>query len=520
MKYLSVCSGIEAATVAWHELGWQPVGFSEIEKFPNAVLEHHYPDVPNYGDMTDHEGWPTADLDVLVGGTPCQSFSVAGLRKGMADPRGNLALIYLAIADQYRPRWLVWENVPGVLSSDGGRDFGSIIGGMVELGYCPAWRVLDAQYFGVPQRRRRVFVVASSRDWRDSAAVLFEPESLLRNPAPSREPRQGSAGDVAKSTGGSSGGMTPMGPGGEDISHALSSRDAKGPCSNLAQATLLVGALDTSDGLKWGSDQWVAQNKAIVECNPVTFNWQNGGGYGEANEGLGIAEDQAGPESASQVQAVAYGLPGNWIGRKPENGGNAVEPMKNLSPSLTAADRHAVAFNLHGGSKRKDRPDGGFYTEETDVAKPLDTAGINPTANQGGTAIAVAHETGQGYWQQEEYSGPLRAEGENRPSRPSHVVMEPAVAFRENQRAEVSEHKIADALLSGGGKPGNGYPAIRQGFQVRRLMPIECERLQGFPDNYTNIPGASDSARYKALGNSMAVPVMYWIGKRINDYEM
>ena len=271
-----------------------------------------------------------------------------------------------------------------------------------------------------------------------------------------------------------------MGPGGEDISHALSSRDAKGPCSNLAQATLLVGALDTSDGLKWGSDQWVAQNKAIVECNPVTFNWQNGGGYGEANEGLGIAEDQAGPESASQVQAVAYGLPGNWIGRKPENGGNAVEPMKNLSPSLTAADRHAVAFNLHGGSKRKDRPDGGFYTEETDVAKPLDTAGINPTANQGGTAVA----------------------------------------FRENQRAEVSEHKIADALLSGGGKPGNGYPAIRQGFQVRRLMPIECERLQGFPDNYTNIPGASDSARYKALGNSMAVPVMYWIGKRINDYEM
>lgn len=303
-----------------------------------------------------------------------------------------------------------------------------------------------------------------------------------------------------------------MGPGGEDISHALSSRDAKGPCSNLAQATLLVGALDTSDGLKWGSDQWVAQNKAIVECNPVTFNWQNGGGYGEANEGLGIAEDQAGPESASQVQAVAYGLPGNWIGRKPENGGNAVEPMKNLSPNLTAADRHAVAYGFKPGQGSKARSDGA--SEELSPTLSSDSGG------NAVPAVAVAHETGHGYWQQKEYSGTLRAGGENRPSSPSHVVMEPAVAFRENQRAEVSEHKIADALLSGGGKPGNGYPAIRQGFQVRRLMPIECERLQGFPDNYTNIPGASDSARYKALGNSMAVPVMYWIGKRINDYEM
>ena len=224
MKYLSVCAGIEAATVAWHPLGWTPVGFSEIEKFPSAVLAHHYPDVPNYGDMLDHERWEgicdcvqgraersggrgvrnggsSADtsggkqridsgpsnrnhtreencerckrpiIDVLVGGTPCQSFSVAGLRQGMRDPRGNLALTYLAIAEQYRPTWLVWENVPGVCRVDGGRDFGSIIGGMVELGYSPCWRVLDAQYFGVPQRRRRVFVVASSRDWRDSAEV-------------------------------------------------------------------------------------------------------------------------------------------------------------------------------------------------------------------------------------------------------------------------------------------------------------------------------------------------------------
>ena len=204
MNYLSVCSGIEAATVAWHPLGWKPTAFAEIEKFPSAVLAHHYPHVPNFGDMTKFKDWPDAAPDVLVGGTPCQSFSVAGLRKGMADPRGNLALVYLGIADRYRPEWLLWENVPGVLSSNGGRDFGSILGGMAELGYGFAFRVLDAQYvrvdgFGraVPQRRRRVFVVGhSGADWRRAAAVLFDAESLRWGVAPRREARQGAASAV------------------------------------------------------------------------------------------------------------------------------------------------------------------------------------------------------------------------------------------------------------------------------------------------------------------------------------
>ena len=184
MKYLSVCSGIEAATVAWHPLGWEPVAFSEIEKFPSAVLAHHYPDTPNWGDLTRFKEWPDATVDVLVGGTPCQSFSVAGLRKGLDDPRGNLALTFLALAERYRPRWIVWENVPGVLSSSGGRDFGSFLGGLVELGYGFAYRVLDAQFFGVAQRRRRVFVVGHFGDWRSAAAVLFEPESLRGDSAP------------------------------------------------------------------------------------------------------------------------------------------------------------------------------------------------------------------------------------------------------------------------------------------------------------------------------------------------
>ncbi len=181
MRYGSVCSGIEAASAAWEPLGWQPAWFAEIETFPAAVLAHRWPSVPNHGDMTKFKEWPDATIDILVGGTPCQSFSVAGLRKGLDDPRGNLMLTYLAIAARYRPRWLVWENVPGVLSSNGGRDFAAFLTGLGQLGYGFAYRVLDAQYFGVPQRRRRVFVVGCLGSWRRAAAVLFERESLQRN---------------------------------------------------------------------------------------------------------------------------------------------------------------------------------------------------------------------------------------------------------------------------------------------------------------------------------------------------
>ena len=192
MKYGSVCSGVEAATVAWHGLGFEPQWFSEVDAFPSAVLQHHYPSIPNHGDMTKFKEWNTDEqtIDLLVGGTPCQSFSVAGLRQGLEDPRGNLMLTYLAMADKFKPKWLVWENVPGVLSSNGGRDFGTFIGALGKIGYGFSWRILDAQYFGVPQRRRRVFVVGCLGDWRSAASVLFESESLSGHPAPSRETRQ------------------------------------------------------------------------------------------------------------------------------------------------------------------------------------------------------------------------------------------------------------------------------------------------------------------------------------------
>lgn len=228
MRFGSVCSGIEAASCAWHPFGWETQFVSEIEPFPSAVLAHHYPTVTNHGDMTKFKDWPDATLDLLVGGTPCQSFSVAGLRKGLADPRGNLMLTYLAIAERFAPRWLVWENVPGVLSSNGGRDFGTLLGGLAELGYGFAYRVLDAQYFGIPQQRRRVFVVARLGDWRSAAAVLFERSSLSGLPSKNRD-------------------------------------DSVSDVDWWAGKGRVLNCIDASYGAKWGSNQWYARGHVIVD---------------------------------------------------------------------------------------------------------------------------------------------------------------------------------------------------------------------------------------------------------------
>ena len=316
MVFGSVCSGIEAASVAWVPLGWRAAFLSEIEAFPRAVLKHRHPSASLRGDFREIQVGDHEAIDVFVGGTPCQSFSVAGLRRGMADERGNLALEYLRLADRLRPEWLVWENVPGVLSSNSGRDFGAFLGGLGQLGYGWAYRVLDAQHFGVAQRRRRVFVVGHAGDWRRAAAVLFEPASLRGHPAPSRET-------------------------GEKVARCA---------------------------------RWRAAN---------------------------------GSEVAGTINA---------------------------------------AF----GSK----------------------AGLDNQHIDNGCPLFVAHT--------------LRASG-------------------------------FDASEDG---TGRGTPLVPiEAAGVRRLTPRECERLQGFPDDYTLVPwrggAATDGPRYKALGNSMAVPVMRWIGRRI-----
>ena len=317
MRYLSVCSGIEAATVAWHSLGWTPVAFSEIESFPAAVLAHHYPKVPNLGDMTKYEEWPDEPINLLVGGTPCQSFSVAGLRKGLADPRGNLMLTYGAIARRFRPRWLVWENVPGVLSSNGGRDFGIFLGMLAELGYGFAYRVLDAQYFGVAQRRRRVFVVANARSWQRAAAVLFESHSLQGHPAPSRETRKDVAGTFTARA--NSGGWS------QDVDLAASGYMQVAQC------------LTAGTGLRFDPE---------TETLPV-------------------------------AQSIAYPMHGGMIGRQEQNGPNGSGFGEECDPSYTltaggqvrhgvAAIMQPVASNQTAGTLRAN-PGSGFGSNGTPV---------------------------------------------------------------------------------------------------------------------------------------------------------
>lgn len=201
MRYGTVCSGVEAFGPAWEAMGYECAFHAEIAAHPAAVLRYHYPTIPNYGDFTTIEASDATRIDVLCGGTPCQDFSVAGLRKGLAGKRGSLTLEFAGLAERLRPRWLVWENVPGVLSADGGRAFGQFLSLLAELGYYATYRVLDAQHFGVPQRRRRVFLVGYLGDWRPAAAVLLESESLRRHPAPSRNAWQNIAPTLTRRAG-------------------------------------------------------------------------------------------------------------------------------------------------------------------------------------------------------------------------------------------------------------------------------------------------------------------------------
>jgi DNA (cytosine-5)-methyltransferase 1 len=377
MKFLSLCSGIEAASVAWKALGWSAAGFSEIEPYPCALLKHHYPNVLNFGDMNNFEHWDygsVGTIDLLCAGTPCQSFSVAGLRAGLADPRGNLMLTFGAIADAVGAKWLVWENVAGVLYSNGGRDFGTFLEMLAKLGYGFAYKVYDAQYFGLAQRRKRVFVVGYFGDWRRAAAVLFERHSLRGNTAPSREARKDIAATLKASTGGVSGqeGSGIVAVPHADISPALKARDSKGP---------------SSDG---------------------------------------------------------------------DGDGAILVPM---------------AYRIAG--------DGAVYSEGSKSA-PL-TTGTDKSAN------VICFDTTQ-------------------------------IASPEN-RANLTKTDVQAVAFSGSEKKGPDSYA----WKVRRLTPLECERLMGFPNGYTQIPykgkPTADTPRYKALGNSWAVPNVAWIGRRIAQVD-
>jgi DNA (cytosine-5)-methyltransferase 1 len=469
MKYLSVCSGIEAATVAWHDLGWTPVAFSEIEPFPSAVLKHHYPHVPNVGDMTKFKEWNLEPINLLVGGTPCQSFSVAGLRKGLDDPRGNLMLTFLAIAERERPKWIVWENVPGVLSSNGGRDFGTFLAALGELGYGWAYRVLDAQWFGVAQRRRRVFVVGCLGDQAGAAAVLFESESVCRDTPPSREARQVSP----RSVGG--------GPADGSISGAVTRKWAKGSggpagdeCYNMV-AQEVVAALTASGrgvertGESRGQDPLVAVAQPVAQ--PITFGAQ----MSVPQTDVDMVQTLQAKNPMAVAQPVAFKVRG---GVAVDSAGKAAGKGY-LGSEETAFTLAATQDQWIGQPVGTDCYNGAITGE---VAATIGTPGSS--VNASGPTVMQAVDVKQVQW----------ASGGGQ-----------------------VENDTAQALRAGA---EYNYQFARVAMQVRRLTPTECERLQGFPDGYTNIPWrkkdeAPDGPRYKALGNSMAVPCMKWIGERI-----
>jgi DNA (cytosine-5)-methyltransferase 1 len=418
MNYLSVCSGIEAATCAWHNLGWNSVGFSEIEPFPSAVLKHHYPSVLNLGDMTKYKEWNLDSVGLLVGGTPCQSFSVAGLRKGLEDPRGNLALTYVGILDKFRPKWCIWENVPGVLSSNGGRDFGSFLGAVAELGYGFAYRVLDAQNFGVPQRRRRVFVVGCLGSWDSAARVLFESESLCGDIKKSRSPKQETTRAFIPS-----------------VAHCLQTT-----CNDYSRA----------DGFNMIAYETHPADSRVKEmgdvCQTVTSRWGTGGG------------------NVPIVQKV---------------------------------------YESHAQDAR--------YNELKTVCST-----VSATYGMGGGNVPLVQA----------YSIREDAKANNFSATPLEVTpalqaMQPSVQSHHAQTFVVGALCARDYKGVGNQYVQEGKCIVESPMAVRRLTPKECERLQGFKDDYTVIPwkkGESpDGHRYKALGNSMAVPVMKWIGERINE---
>ena len=489
IRFGSVCSGIEAASVAWHPLGWEAAWLSEIEPFPCAVLKHHYPQVPNLGDMTllpnRIASGEVEAPDVFCGGTPCQAFSVAGLRQSLDDSRGNLSLIFCEIANaidnirliqQSNPAIIFWENVPGVLNTKDNA-FGCFLAGLAgesdalipsggrwtDAGFIDgpkravAWRVLDAQYFGLAQRRKRVFVIASARDDFDPAEVLFEFDGVRRDIAPSRETRKEVAADAIPSFeyGGSN----------KECADTVTSKWAKGSGGPSGNECGLFVAHKVYENHPADS-----QVKEMGEtCTTVTSRWGTGGG------------NVPFVQEVHPIHPQALQFEGGGKNRNNDGKGNGLGIGKNGEPinTLTTVDRHMVAYS------------------QVFVAQPI------VLEDQGGSVINTS-QTG--------IVGTLRRESHGH--EPSIIA-----GFLPTQGSKAQgigwAEEQAPTLRAGCDSYG-----LHSNMAVRRLTPKECERLQGFPDGYTDIrpkgKDTPDGSRYKALGNSWAVPVVAWIGKRIN----
>lgn len=526
---------MEAATVAWHPLGWTPLAFSEIEPFPKALLQYKYPNIPNYGDLTKFDEWPLSvgNVDLVVGGTPCQAWSVAGKRLGLDDPRGRVALAYAGLIEKHRPRWIVWENVPGVYSAGkpGGADFAAFVGTLAKLGYHIAYRTLNAEYFGVPQRRRRCILVGYLGDWRPAAAVLFEPESLRRDIKKGRKKGEGIASGPQSGPGPSD----PRGcwwDGGQ-ISQTLDAVLSKGqtmPDKNRFPAVLqpVCATGETTHCLTSshrGSEDGTGRGTPIV-IDRAAFNQGVNAQYEphiEATEtmdtliskgphAVGVPFRKAKRASSDQDDET-------WVEADKANTLNLfdlgdtrtthaiVEPSKpfcaDVAPTITSS---GPPFSRTGNERTE---------AEALVVQP------QPIAFQPGNLMRRA-----GSDPSTEVFPTVKCDtGDQSP----HVAM-PVVPLdgmnllsRLGQCGE--EHSTQNFT------PGDPSFTLRQGgvqhgvltpMAVRRLTPEECEALQGFPKGYSRIPWKGkpasecpDGPRYKACGNSMAVPVMRWVGERI-----
>ena len=505
LQYLSVCSGIEAATVAWEPLGWEAVGFSEIEPFPCAVLAHHYPHVPLHGDFTALIENPPS-CDVLVGGTPCQAFSVAGARQSLDDARGNLSLAYVELANAIdRKNYdsgkaaciVVWENVPGVFSTKDNA-FGCFLAGLAgEDGpleppggrwtncgavrgpqRAVAWRVLDAQYFGLAQRRRRVFVVASARAGFDPTEILFESEGVRRDSAPSREAGKDPAADL---------GVSPAPRGGENAGKGRYLGNAEGGAgevpfltsSNLGKCvnnqTPLVGVTGDSASACWCPDVSGPLGGAGQSGGFRTTDLDNNGAYIlDAPVAFAVHENQRAEVTLNDTAGTvkcAGGKPGQGypavlaVALRGRDGGNTAELGGEIQSALRTG----------GGGSDKPHVLAPVITDAVPFSVAFGAAKLEQIS-QAITANGGPNRHGEGSWSATQFTGVIA------PS--STASSSPVMA-------------------------------------VRRLTPRECERLQGFPDDYTIVPWRGkpcpDGPRYKALGNSMAVPVMRWIGRRIDE---
>jgi DNA (cytosine-5)-methyltransferase 1 len=491
MRYGSVCSGIEAASVAWESLGWEAQWYSEIEHFPSAVLAHRFPTVPNLGDMTliqETQTFNDTTIDLLVGGTPCQSFSVAGLRKGLTDPRGNLMLTFLALAERKKPRWLVWENVPGVLSSNGGRDFATFLTALGDIGYGFAYRILDAQYFGVAQRRRRVFVVAYLGDWRPCASVLFEQDCLSGNSKESKQKRKTTSSNAE---GGSGGGGIPR------VSGSLDTQCGGG---KLTHQSVNNGHLVPA---WWNGEQTAA-----------TLTKQNANGAQRMPD-----KDNFG--AVLEPKTHAFKVRGGSEDNTGEQGGT---PGKKAGKGYLGQDEKAFTIGT---------------TQDQQIAQPIAVDCYNQTINHktnqtiGSSASDVNH-----------YGAVLQPTIIDRAAFNQGANAQYDIKIEQGETMSslvakgphgVATQNIAPTLTASNdpsrspqsSEVTNQIKAVYQAsMAIRRLTPRECERLQGFPDDWTLIPYRNktaeqcpDGPRYKACGNSMAVPVMRWIGQRIEMVE-